>query len=269
MPKVRLSTTRRSLIVVAGALVLIGLHAVGWLAPLEHIVVGSLAPLQQRVFSLGSWVNGLYSQVGRSGVETQLQNELTRLTIENSQLRSLLADYRELDSQIDFLDASGLRGVTARVIGRNPEPDVQLLILNRGTFAGVRVGLPVITSTGVLVGIVREVRGGSASVLLLTDSQSKLAAAVQAEQAISGVIEGEHGLSLRMELIPQGAAVSAGQTVVTSGSETGIPSGLVIGQIDRLERAENAFFQTAYVQPLVDYGSLSLVSIIVTEPIDE
>ena len=82
------------------------------------------------------------------------------------------------------------------------------------------------------------------------------------ETKSQGVVIGEHGLSLKMELIGQNEVVKEGETVVTSGLEPTIPRGLVIGKISRVLAEPNSFFQTAFIQSLVKVDSLVVVSVL-------
>jgi rod shape-determining protein MreC len=123
------------------------------------------------------------------------------------------------------------------------------LIIDRGAEDGLKSGQPAIVDDGIIIGKIKSVRKNSAIVLLLTDSTSRLAVAIQGGGDILGLLEGDRGLSMGISLIPQNEQVSLGDMVITSGIEAEIRRGLIIGTIERVEKDEQKPFQTATVTP--------------------
>ena len=111
-----------------------------------------------------------------------------------------------------------------------------------------RTGQPAVTGDGVLVGKVAAVTPLSATVMLLTDPRSRLAVALLDAEGTIGLLEGDRGTSLRIGLIPQESAVSPDDLVITSGLETGIRRGLVVGTVDQVSSGAQDPFQTALVR---------------------
>jgi rod shape-determining protein MreC len=73
-----------------------------------------------------------------------------------------------------------------------------------------------------------------------------------------------------MRDIPQGDTLSVGDTVFTSGLGGNFPRQILIGQITAVERNDYDLYQTAIVQPTVDFNHLEVVLIITDfEPIEE
>jgi rod shape-determining protein MreC len=73
-----------------------------------------------------------------------------------------------------------------------------------------------------------------------------------------------------MRSIPQEDAVSVGDTVFTSGLGGNFPRQLLIGQIVEAERKDYELYQSAIVQPTVDFDHLEVVLIIADfEPVEE
>jgi cell shape-determining protein MreC len=66
-----------------------------------------------------------------------------------------------------------------------------------------------------------------------------------------------------MNYIPQSEAVVVGDLIVTSGLEAGIPSGLVIGQVAKVNKNGNEIWQSVNIQPLADFDYLMIVSVLV------
>ena len=261
-----------SFILLVVILLLIFLHYVGVLGFFEGLVFEVFSPVQYRVYSLGASFNNIYS--GLTSRDTlvkdneKLKEEIAVLAAQNSQLKVMLQEIRELSEQKDFIDYLGLQAITARVVGKNPEANFQSIILNKGYRDGVRENYPLITGQGIMVGKIFSVDQNSSQAILINDSRSRIAAVVQNPTGSQGVVVGEHGLSLRMELIPQNESIVQGDLVVTSGLEPAIARGLVIGKINRIQSEPNGLFQTAYIQPFIRVDNLTVVSILIN-PIDE
>lgn len=172
------------------------------------------------------------------------------LRTENAKLRALAAENEALKAALGFNERYGDDTVLARVVSQTDTDAFKGLVIDRGTDDGVLPGQPVVAGDGVLVGKVFEARARSATVLLLSDSKSRVAVAIQNATDTIGVLEGDRGLSMGITLIPQTETVSPGDTVVTSGIEPGIRRGLVVGIIDKVNKSTQDAFQSASVAPL-------------------
>lgn len=127
--------------------------------------------------------------------------------------------------------------------------------------------MPVVSQQG-LVGRVSEVIANAATVQLITDPSTAINVRLQAsgaEALLTGSITGEVGL----ELIPQDIEVEIGDLVLTSGLGGNYPSDILIGQITGVRKRPFELYQTASVQPVVDFSKLNIVLVIVNfRPVD-
>jgi cell shape-determining protein MreC len=122
-------------------------------------------------------------------------------------------------------------GLVARVVSLGAGPG-DTLALDRGSEAGVRVGMPVVAAGG-LVGRVVEVAPRFCTVLPVAGSPSAVGVRIGAS-GTAGVASGRGGWRLPLELLDSGAAVRAGDVAVTAGLRhsvfpAGLPVGLVAG----------------------------------------
>lgn len=180
--------------------------------------------------------------------------EIARLTTvqnENDELRALLG----------FTQKQKPAPVIARVTARTPEAGTHTILLDRGTDDGVAVDMPVVAAGGVLVGKIFKADRTSSIALLLTDTRSRVGAEVQNAAQTQGLVQGERGLSLEMQLIPQNEEVKAADLIVTSGIEPLMPKGLVIGRVTEIQTQEKNPFKTAVVTSPVAYDRISVVAI--------
>lgn len=194
--------------------------------------------------------------------ETELESQLAALTRQLATARQELQARQTSDQLGAYLQANPFPTVSAAVIGYSPDPGVQSFVINVGTSSGIRTGQAVLTGDGWLVGKIITVHASSSVVLLLTDTQSLILAGIQNSSASQGVVRGERGLTIRMDLIPKNDQIEVGQTVVTSGLEPGIPPDLLIGTIATVEQRSGEVFQRALVTVPIRYGRIRNVAVI-------
>ncbi len=155
------------------------------------------------------------------------------------------------------------RRVLAAVVGYSPDPGLQSVLLNRGSNDAIEVGMAVIADTGLVVGKIVTAGPTTSKVLLLSDSQSSILARISNDARSPGVVHGERGIGLRIELVPKNDHLNRGQTVVTSGAEALIPPNLPIGTIDTIDTRTGDVFQQATVQFSSTGYRLSVVAVVV------
>ena len=260
-PKLFRSTTAVILIF----LILVGLHFLGWLRPVESGLSFVLEPVARGARSLVTRVgNGirLIGQVSELDSENQrLTEDLLSAEVEIAQLRESQAELAALQEQLNAPLAPEIETVTARVIGHDAISGTKRLIISLGGRDDLSVGMSVLSPDGIFLGSVEEVQAGQAEILLIADDRSAVPARVSESRA-TGILRGELGLGVTMTDIPQQDTVNEGDQVVTSGLGGSMPAGLPIGSVEMIESAANALFQEARVRPYVDVTSLEYVQVI-------
>jgi len=178
-----------------------------------------------------------------------------------TRLTQRIAELEVLSALLDFARTNpGPEYLTAAVIGRDTSPFLHYIIIKRGSDDGLRRGMPVVSSQG-LVGRVAAVTAGAARVQLITDPNSVVNVHIQpsgAEAMLTGSITGD----LTIESIPQADNVQIGDLVLTSGLGGNYPANILIGQISGVSKLPVELFQTASVQPIVDFSQLEVVLVI-------
>ena len=261
------------LIAVAGFV----LHRAGLLQPVEGLLLRLTAPIQEEISSFSTGLGNL-AQTARDLRELRRRNEELEaqnaaLLLDNVRLREVDTEAALLRALLNFTQSNPTYSIQgARVVGRtiaqDPSNLQSYITLDVGREAGIERNMPVITDRG-LVGRISEVGDTWSRVLLIIDPQSTVNALTQSTRA-SGSVQGQADGSLIMRSIPQGDTVSVGDTVFTSGLGGNFPRQLLIGQIVEAERKDYDLYQSAVVQPTVDFGHLEAVLIITDfEPIEE
>lgn len=251
------------LILLAIGIVLLALG--GAFTPLIRLFGGSVVGMQtwlavrfQAVQDFVSTPNDVASLLKRNA---ELEAELARLQAEVVALQQQVAETQVLNTLLGFVqDHPENEYISAAVIGRDPSPFMHYVIINRGADAGLQHGMPVVMQDG-LVGKVDAVDAVAARVQLITDVSSRVNIRLQrsgAEAVLVGSVTSEIGL----EMIPQEARVPVGDVIVTSGLGGEYPSNLIVGQVTSIREQAFDIFQTATVQPSVDFASLSYVLVI-------
>ena len=139
------------------------------------------------------------------------------------------------------------------------------LTLDKGTKHGVEVNDCVIDETGALVGIVSEAGYNWCTVLTLVDTDISIGAQVFRTKDL-GLAMGDFSLMgeglLRLDYLPAGCQLVAGDLVETSGLGGYYPSGLVIGSVAEIQKDDSGSASYAILAPAVDFDDLTEVFII-------
>ena len=226
----------------------------------------ALAIIQRPFLQLGTWVStttdSFRSQSSLIAENSDLQDKLEALAVFASELETLRDENDNLRLQLGYIKETGLASVTAAVTTRAITPASALITIDRGSDDGIAIGNAVIAEDGIVIGKVSELGQGSATVRLLSDRNSTVAAAIQNSERTLGIVEGSGGSLLNFGYIPQNVEIAVNDLVVTSGLEDTVPHGLVIGMINSITSNETDPFQNAVIEPLVDYRYYTFVSVV-------
>ncbi|MBI4089894.1 MAG: rod shape-determining protein MreC [Candidatus Kerfeldbacteria bacterium] len=193
-----------------------------------------------------------------------LEQRIAELNVENAQLQSALEAAVEADEQERFLKTRQFEGVAARLVARSGDPTSEFVTVDRGTRAGIQIDAPAIVAGGVIIGRVIAVTDDISRILLSTDNRSSFAGVSLQSTTTQGLVSGARGLSLSMGLISQSEHIEAGDIIVTSGVDSGVPRGLVLGEVERVDRQTGALFQSASLRPLFQSNRLDVITILTT-----
>ena len=249
-------------LIVAGLLLL---ALSGYLSPVIRVVMNPVVSAQ-------SWLAtrylAIYSLVRSPGDVTQLRQDNERLKTENALLRSQLIQLQQEQKDFTIMDAllnvartrPDSHYIAAMVIGRDPSPFMRYVFINQGSDAGLRRGMPVITDQG-LAGRIVAVSADAAQVQLVTDASSAVNVRLPDTKA-DAVLQGSVTGDITLEMIPQEVKVQPGEIILTSGLGGNYPPNLLVGQVASVRKLENSLFQSAAVQPVVDFTDLRWLLVI-------
>jgi rod shape-determining protein MreC len=197
----------------------------------------------------------------------RLKKEVAYNVINNSRWLEIEDENKKLRNQLNFISNNNFKAVVANIMAKEASFSVsdgsRDVIIDKGEGDGLRVDLGVLSDDGVIVGKVIEVNKSTSRICLITTPGCQLAASLQNEDKTKGVTDGNLGLTIEMSYIPQLEKISLNDTVITSGLGGSIPRGLVIGRVSNVKSESNEVWQSAIIEPLVDFNDLTVVSIIV------
>mgnify|MGYP000930421318 CR=1 FL=1 len=225
-------------------------------APVEHTINTSLRGLQD------AWKRYLFL-VG-------LEDENRRLRQQNAALNDQLNLHREgylegirLQKLLKLTEDLPNRTVAARVVDRGRSSLFKMILINKGTADGLRVGLPVLSEQGV-VGRIIETSWHASQVLLLIDENSNIDAMIQRTRA-QGILQGAGTAGCNMKYISRVEEVEAGDVVISSGLSGVFPKGLLLGVVTRTSQTGEGLFQKIDVAPTADLKKMEEVVVLVLD----
>jgi rod shape-determining protein MreC len=251
---------------------LIALALGGYLTPLSRIVLSPFISAQTwistRFQAINDLINSPSDMTQLRQRNAELEAEVARLHTEIIRLEDQAKEVEVLSALVDFATANPqAKYLGANVIAYDPSPFMSYVIINRGSDDGLRRGMPVVTSQG-LVGRVAAVNPVASRVQLLIDPGSYINVRMQSTDS-EGVLSGEITGEIVLENLPQDEVVQTGDLVLTSGLGGSFPPDIIVGQVTGVRQHDYDLFQSATVQPVVDFASLEIVLVIVNfRPVD-
>lgn len=179
-----------------------------------------------------------------------LQDELSRL-------RSAEQQNRVLRSLLDFREESAHPLIPVRVVAKDLTSMNSSITVNAGTNQGVKVGMPVINSDGLIGQVILTSRNFS-QVLPYSNSMFRVSAQIQGSRAY-GIVSwpATSPSELLMQYVPETVLVESGYVIQTSGASNQFPEGIPVGEVTNVEPGIGVQTQTIYLKAYVDLNSLA------------
>lgn len=178
--------------------------------------------------------------------ELRRQNEV--MQSQSIRMEEYRQENERLSELLDLKEAYGLESVGARVISTTTDSWNQTITLNKGSKAGLSVGMPVLSANG-LIGQIESVTAYGSTVRLITDSKSGVAVFLQTSRA-EGILSGSIDGLLSLDFIPLSVTVTVGESVITSGAGGIFPKGIPIGKVTSVDVAPSDLYATISVKPV-------------------
>ncbi len=156
--------------------------------------------------------------------------------------------------------------LNATVINRNIDYWYHSLTVDKGSKNGVKKGMAVVTSQG-LIGKVDKVTTFNSTVKLITanDTNNKISVKIKVKKKyIYGLMSGydsEEGLFI-VDGISDNSDIEKGSSVTTTGLAETFPSGILLGKVESVSRDNFDLAKTVKVKSEIDFNGISYVTIL-------
>jgi rod shape-determining protein MreC len=224
-----------------------------------------VTPFERTIHGAGQGVTGLwtnYLDLRHTQQENkELQATVDRLRLEQAELHEDALQGQRLQALVKFQQSYVYQTLAAQVIGTSGSRQSRVIYLDKGTDAGLKPDMAVITSEGI-VGKVRDVFPHSAQVLLIND-QTSGAGVVLATTRIRGILRGNAAGQPQVVNILADSRIQPGEPVLTAGGDQIFPRGLPVGVVEKVERdTERGAFINVIVKPAAHLDTLDEVLVV-------
>jgi len=189
---------------------------------------------------------------------------------DNMLLTSQASHAQRLDRLLGFVapemwDSSGARVIAHRM---GPAGVLDTLVVDRGSASEVEPDMPVLSLDGV-VGRVLDTGAMASSILLLTDSNSRIAV-LGADNRSPGMLSGQgYGQPIKMRFVNLNAIIDSGELLLSSGLSGIYPKGLPVARVTKVQRSDISLFLNVEAEPLIDVGGLEEVLLLKRASVEE
>lgn len=202
-----------------------------------------------------------------------LESENEALRAELDELRGeAVADENAAEQLAGILDQLDIEWVgdiptaAARVVAGPASNFTHTIELDKGSGAGVKVGMPVVNGAG-LVGKVVQVTSDRATVQLITDPDFAVGVRLVPDGALGTATGSGDGEDLVVDTqLESDAEVAEGTVLTTSGADrSAFPGDIPVGTVRRSRKGSGGLTLDLVVEPLADTQKLAFVTVLLWE----
>lgn len=226
---------------------------------------GVMMPVQYAVdypLRIVAWGHSLIS------AKKDLVNENMRLryqqTVLEAQLQKFLAlrnENSELKSLLSASSSAQMRSMAARILAVDTTSSRQVIVISKGSRAGVMRGQAVLDARGVM-GQVIDVGLLTSTVLLISDSKCAVPV-VNQRTGERAIVAGTNYIDrLSMVNLPKTSSVAVGDLLVTSGLGAHYPEGYPVGFVEEVQNTSSEDFIKVSVSPVAWLNRSRLVLVV-------
>ena len=223
------------------------------------------SPVQKIAFSLSfefSEIKSFLGSIGQLKRENEtLLRENRELTAKNTSLEDVKRENETLRQELSLLPRDKFDMEGAAVISQDFYGKNDWIEINKGSSDGVDKDMPVIVDSGILIGKISEVYPTTSKIILVSNTGSTINA-IDSKTESKGVVRGEYGLGIIMDMVLQNDSLNQGDDIITSGVGKGFPRGLLIGKIQEIGLSGDKLFKRAIISSPVDFSHLQFVFVI-------
>ena len=213
--------------------------------------------------SLFSWIPNV----------TNLKDENNELMSMNTQyfteiitMRKAVQENNELRNILELQKTYKYPLIVCDVYDKNSIQLRNYIVLNKGTSAGINIGMPVISLKG-LVGIIIRC-SDNYSVVEAINSKNVKIPAILTDSKINGIVGWNNDDYLYMQYVPNLHKIEIGEKIYTSILNSKYPEDILIGEVVEVNEDPGTYFHKIIIKPankFFDYRQLLVVQYIKDE----
>ena len=239
--------------------------------PLKSVAGYLFVPMQSGINKAGNWLSGKTNDFKKLGAVMEENEQLqTKIDELQTELTSIKLDKYELENLRELLELdeeyASYEKVAASVVAKDSGNWFSTFTINRGSKAGLKEGMNVISKGG-LVGIITETGSNYAKVRAIIDDTMNVSAMVTSTGDnfnVSGNLQtmGSSQAITFNELKDEKDKVKVGDSVVTSYISDKYLPGILIGYISSIEENPNNLTKSGTITPVSDFEHIKEVLVI-------
>lgn len=232
----------------------------------EKVIRGIFSPIGNFFWNIGRQVSdffgGLFHLSSIMEENRDLIEEVEALKSDVARLSGLEAENQRLSDLLALKKAFKGKTLAAKVVYRDSGNWLGTVVIDRGTEDGIKPGMAVINSRGI-VGRIVTTTGKTASVLLANDTRNAIGA-VTVRSRDFAIAEGVGDGTGVLRLKPLGADpdIVPGDLVVSSGLGGIYPADHIIGEVVDVDAGAYGMAKVAYVRSSVDFSRIEEVLVL-------
>lgn len=239
----------------------------------EKIVGNIVSPITKVTSSIGNkisdFISGIFNISNLEEENEELKIKVAALEEENRDFQNLIGKYDFLKNEAGLIADSNFDMILAQITSKEPGNWYDVFIIDKGLKNGIKKGDNVIQGIEVenqvieegIVGRIIDVGDNWSKVVSIIDEQNRISFKIIRTQdggILSGSVDGE----IAGYLFDSGADVVPGDKIYTSGLGGSFLEDLYIGEVDKVEEAEEELMKKITVKPALDFKKLFRVFII-------
>jgi rod shape-determining protein MreC len=197
-----------------------------------------VTPPEQLFHSAGQgvlWLWNDYTDLRHTREQNrELQETVARLRLEQAAMLEDAEQGERLQAMLGFQEKYIYTTLPAQAIGSSGSLQSRLFYINKGSNAGLKPDMAVITAEGI-VGKIRDAFPATAQVLMVND-QTSGAGVILATTRIRGILTGNASGQLEIVGILADERIQPGERVLTAGGDLIFPRGLPVGTVEKVVR---------------------------------
>lgn len=235
-----------------------------------------------RFFNTANALSGkVYSTYSSLTDYLNLREENELLAIENAMLRNQLIEINYVEIPVLNNDTVFLYDTllidtnnrfvfnAAKVISNSTNKLHNLIYINKGTIDGIKEGMGVVSSNGV-VGIVRQSSRNYATVMPLINKDVNISSKLKGTGYFGNLSwDGNNAEFVQLTEIPNHILPVVGDTVVTSGYSHIFPEGEILGTVAEFKEVPGTGFLFITVKLVTNFNNLKYVYIVDNKDLEE